>query len=446
MKIFGTDGIRGLANKYPMTSDLAMKVGMAAALYLGNDKSRTNRVVIGKDTRLSGYMIENSLVSGLTTLGKNVFLLGPMPTPAVAMLTKALRADLGIMVSASHNPYYDNGIKLFDNQGYKMSDEDEKEITKLVGQDLSKHFAKSDSIGRVERLKEGFGRYIEYVKSVFPDNATLSNFKIVLDCANGAAYKIAPLVFYELGAEVITIGVNPNGLNINDNCGSTHIETLRSEVLRSKADLGIAFDGDADRVIMVDEKGEIIDGDLILAIIATRWQKQGMLVNNKVVSTIMANMGFEEYLKTQKIELVRTAVGDRYVNEALMEEQLSLGGEQSGHIIIPSYSTTGDGILASLEVLVALAQAKQPASVALRLYKNTPQSLHNMKYRGKNPLENKAVKQFITAIKEKNKDSARIVIRKSGTENMIRIMVEAKTSSLVKSLSKEITKYFEQRI
>lgn len=372
MKIFGTDGIRGLANKYPMTSDLAMKVGMAAALYLGNDKSRTNRVVIGKDTRLSGYMIENSLVSGLTTLGKNVFLLGPMPTPAVAMLTKALRADLGIMVSASHNPYYDNGIKLFDNQGYKMSDEDEKEITKLVGQDLSKHFAKSDSIGRVERLKEGFGRYIEYVKSVFPDNATLSNFKIVLDCANGAAYKIAPLVFYELGAEVITIGVNPNGLNINDNCGSTHIETLRSEVLRSKADLGIAFDGDADRVIMVDEKGEIIDGDLILAIIATRWQKQGMLVNNKVVSTIMANMGFEEYLKTQKIELVRTAVGDRYVNEALMEEQLSLGGEQSGHIIIPSYSTTGDGILASLEVLVALAQAKQPASVALRLYKNTP--------------------------------------------------------------------------
>jgi len=446
MKIFGTDGIRGLANKYPMTSEIAMKVGMAAALYLGNTKSRTNRVVIGKDTRLSGYMIENSLVSGLTALGKNVLLLGPIPTPAVAMLTKAIRADLGIMVSASHNPYYDNGIKLFDHQGYKMSDEDEKEITKLVSHDLSKYFAKSDSIGRVERLKEGFGRYIEYVKSVFPDNATLSNFKIVVDCANGAAYKIAPLVFYELGAEVIKIGVAPNGLNINDNCGSTHIETLKSQVLESKADLGIAFDGDADRVIMVDEKGEVIDGDLILAIIATRWQQQGMLSNNKIVSTVMANMGFEEYLKTQKIELIRTAVGDRYVNEALMEEKLSLGGEQSGHIIIPNYSTTGDGILASLEVLAALAKANKPASVALRLYTNTPQSLHNIKYSGKNPLENKVVQEFINNITKKNKELARIVIRKSGTENMIRIMVEAKTKPLVTLLSKEITNYFAKFI
>lgn len=447
MKIFGTDGIRGQANIYPMTAELALKVGMAVAIVLDNNKLNTNRVVIGKDTRLSGYMIETALTSGLTSMGKDVFLLGPMPTPAVAMLTRSTRSDLGVMISASHNPHYDNGIKIFDSKGYKLSDDLENQIVELLETDLSKYLVKPNKIGRVERLKESTGRYIEYIKGLFPDSFSLNGLKIVVDCANGANYKIAPVVFYELGAQVIAMGNNPNGLNINENCGSTHIEALKTKVLESGSDIGVAFDGDADRLIMVDEKGGIIDGDKILSVIATHWKKLDKLNNNAVVGTIMANKGFENYLNSIGIELHRSAVGDRYVAELLIENKLNLGGEQSGHIILPQYNTTGDGLLASLEVLNYLMSINKfkKASVALNLYEPYPQYLKNFKYSKENPLENPSVAKYIKNIMAEHND-LRILIRKSGTENLIRVMVEGKNSEKSVNLVDEIIKNINEII
>jgi phosphoglucosamine mutase len=433
-KVFGTDGIRGYANQHPMTAEFAIKAGMAASIYLGESKNKTNRVLIGKDTRLSGYMLETALTAGLTSMGKDVFLLGPIPTPAVSLLTKSLRADLGIMISASHNPYFDNGIKLFDSNGDKLSDEDEEKIEELLGQDLSKYLAKSNKIGRVERLKEAYGRYVEYVKTIFPDGITLNGLKIVVDCANGAAYKIAPMVFYELGAEVISIGVEPNGTNINDNCGSTHVEMLRLKVLENGADLGIAFDGDADRIMMVDEKGNIIDGDKILCALAKNMKDNKCLNKNTVVGTIMANMGMEKYLSSQGIKLIRAAVGDRYVLEEIKKNDLSLGGEQSGHIILFEHNNTGDGLLTAVKCLGILKESGKKASEAFNLFTPMPQILKNVRYSSQNPLESKLLVSFISDLQEKNKENARILVRKSGTEKLVRVMVEGENKEEITNI------------
>jgi phosphoglucosamine mutase len=448
-RIFGTDGIRGYANSYPMTAEIALKVGMAAAIHLSKNIKGTNRVLIGKDTRLSGYMFENALVAGLTSMGKDVMVVGPIPTPAVAMLTRSTRTDLGIMISASHNPYFDNGIKLFDKNGYKLSDEDEDAIEKLLTEDLTPYLVKSDSIGRVERLKESYGRYIEFIKSSFPSNQDLTSLKIVVDCANGAAYKIAPIVLYELGAEVISVGVSPNGLNINENCGSTHIEQLRLKVLETGADVGISFDGDADRVLMVDEKGNIIDGDKIIAIIATKLKQEGKLKQNTVVGTVMANMGFEKYLDSQGIKLLRTSVGDRYVSEGMARYGLNLGGEQSGHVILSDYNTTGDGLLASLFILSYIVEQGESASKCCKLYESMPQVLKNMRYTDSsynNPLENENIKSFISS-KQKDFDGKyRILVRKSGTEKLIRVMVEGESSEETNAIAEEIVSYINSCI
>ncbi|MDR2008252.1 MAG: phosphoglucosamine mutase [Alphaproteobacteria bacterium] len=447
-RIFGTDGIRGYANIYPMTADLALKVGMAAAIHLSKKIQGTNRVLIGKDTRLSGYMFETALTAGLTSMGKDVLLLGPMPTPAVALLTKTMRADLGIMISASHNPYYDNGIKLFDKNGYKLSDEDEDAIEKLLSQDLNEYLTKAHSIGRVSRLKESSGRYIQHVKSAF-NGIGLSKMKIAVDCSNGSNYNIAPTLLYELGAEVIPIAVAPNGLNINENCGSTHIENLRGKVLETGADVGIAFDGDADRVLMVDEKGNIIDGDNILAIIATKLKKEGKLNKNTVVGTVMANMGFEKYLSSQGISLVRTAVGDRYVSEAMESNGYNLGGEQSGHVILKDYSTTGDGLLASLFVLAYILESGEKASKCCKLYSPSPQILKNLRYSDtatENPLENDNIKTHIANKQKEHADVARILVRKSGTEKLIRVMVEGEDSALINAIAEDLVAYINSCI
>ncbi len=448
-RIFGTDGIRGSANSYPMTAEMALKIGMAAAIHLSKNFKGTNRILIGKDTRLSGYMFENALVAGLTSMGKNVILVGPMPTPAVAMLTRSMRADLGIMISASHNPYFDNGIKLFDKNGCKLSDKDEDSIEKLLSEDLTSYLIKSDSIGRVTRLKESYGRYIQYLKSSFPSDSNLQGLKIVVDCANGASYKVAPIVLYELGAEVISIGVSPNGLNINENCGSINIEALRRKVLETGADIGLSFDGDADRILMVDEKGNLIDGDKIIAIIATKLQQEGKLKNNMVAGTVMANMGFEKYLESVGIKLLRTNVGDRYVSKGMIQQGLNLGGEQSGHIILSDYNTTGDGLLAGLFVLSYLIQCGESASKCCMLYNPMPQVLKNLRYTNSglgNPLENDNIKSFILSKEEEYGDRVRILVRKSGTEKLIRVMIEGENYSEINKLSKEIIYYIDSCI
>jgi phosphoglucosamine mutase len=448
-RIFGTDGIRGTSNIYPMTAELALKVGMAAAIHLSKNHNGTKRVLIGKDTRLSGYMFETALTAGLTSMGKDVLLLGPMPTPAVAMLTRSMRADLGIMISASHNPYFDNGIKLFDKNGYKLSDEDENAIEELLAKDLNEYLVKSDSLGKVERLKEPSGRYIEFVKSSFPSGYSLRGMKIVVDCANGSNYKIAPTVLYELGAEVIPIAVSPNGLNINENCGSTHIENIRNKVLESGADVGISFDGDADRLLMIDEKANIIDGDNILAIIAAKLKKEGRLNKNTVVGTVMANMGFEKYLQSQSIKLVRTAVGDRYVSESMESNGYNLGGEQSGHVILKDYNTTGDGLLASLFILSYILESQEPASKCCRLYNPMPQVLKNLRYNtaaADNPLDNDNIKAYIANKQKEHQDTIRILVRKSGTEKLIRVMVEGEDSALINTIAEDLVAYINSCI
>lgn len=421
-RFFGTDGIRGRTNKSPMTAEMAMRVGMAAGRHFLRGNHR-HRVVIGKDTRLSGYMIENALVAGFTSVGMDVVQFGPIPTPAVAMLAASMRADLGVMISASHNPYEDNGIKLFGPDGYKLSDADEMKIEALI-LDGEIPLASSERIGRARRVEDGRGRYIHFVKSTFPSHLKLEGLKIALDCANGAAYNTAPATFWELGAEVVPIGVTPDGKNINDGCGSTAPLLLQETVVASGADIGIALDGDADRLIVVDETGNIIDGDQIMALIGTSWAQRGMLKGGGVVATVMSNLGLERHLAAQNIPLIRTKVGDRYVLEEMKARGCNVGGEQSGHMILSDYATTGDGTIAALQVLAALVESGKPASELMRQFEPVPQLLKNVRFSGGKPLEAESVKAVIAEAEAELAGSGRLVIRPSGTEPVIRVMAE----------------------
>ncbi len=418
---FGTDGIRGRTNAGVMTAEVAMKVGQAAGTHFLRGDHR-HRVVIGKDTRLSGYMLENAMVAGFTSVGMDVVLLGPMPTPAVALLTRELRADVGVMISASHNPYEDNGIKLFGPDGFKLSDEDELAIEAMLGQQLA--LAASPDIGRARRIEDARGRYIHAVKGSLPDNIRLDGLKIVVDCANGAAYQVAPSAIWELGAEVLTIGVTPNGKNINDKVGSTHLDLVKETVVASGADIGIALDGDADRLIVVDEKGETVDGDQIMALIGTQLAARGTLKGGGVVATVMSNLGLERYLQGQGLTLERTKVGDRHVLEKMKADGFNLGGEQSGHIILLDHATTGDGTVAALQVIAALVQSGKRASELLHLFDPVPQLLKNVWFTGGKPLDNARVKAVIADAEAQLLGRGRLVIRPSGTEPVIRVMAE----------------------
>ena len=409
-KFFGTDGIRGRTNAAPMTAEIAMKVGMAAGTYFMRGHHR-HRVVIGKDTRLSGYMVENALVAGFTSVGMDVVQFGPLPTPAVAMLTQSMRADLGVMISASHNPYYDNGIKLFGPDGYKLSDAAEAEIEALLGGDIA--LVEAEHIGRARRVEDARGRYIHFAKSTFPEQLRLDGLKIALDCANGAAYQVAPAALWELGAEVISVGVNPNGKNINDKCGSTAPGVLQETVVASGAHIGIALDGDADRLIIVDEAGRVVDGDQLMALIGVSWACSGMLRGGGVVATVMSNLGLERYLKSEGLSLERTGVGDRYVLERMRSGGFNVGGEQSGHIILSDYATTGDGLVAALQVLAELVTTGKPASDLLHLFDPVPQLLKNVRFSGGKPLDAPHVKAAIAEAEFELNGSGRLVDRKS---------------------------------
>lgn len=424
-KLFGTDGIRGQANSAPMTAELCLKVAMATALQFRRGAHR-HLAVIGKDTRLSGYMVEPALTSGLIAMGMDVVLLGPVPTPAVAMLTRSLRADLGIMISASHNSYEDNGIKLFGPDGFKLSDDIEHLIEQRMERSFEDDLAAPADLGRASRLDDAVGRVIEHSKQAFPRHLRLDGLKIVVDCAHGAAYKVAPRVLYELGAEVIAIGVNPDGLNINRGCGAMHPTSVREYVLQHEADLGIALDGDADRVILVDEKGQVIDGDQVLGLIASSWQRAETLKGAGVVATVMSNLGLERYLQSLNLTLERTSVGDRYVVERMRQLGWNMGGEASGHIILSDYSTTGDGLVAALQVLACLVAQKKSASSLCRVFEPVPQVLLNVRYqRGLDPLAAPAVQQMIATTETELAGKGRVLVRKSGTEPVIRVMVES---------------------
>ncbi len=427
---FGTDGIRGRTNKGAMTAAVAMKVGQAAGRHFLRGDHR-HRVVIGKDTRLSGYMLENAMVAGFTSVGMDVILLGPMPTPAVALLTREMRADVGVMISASHNPYEDNGIKLFGPDGFKLSDSDEATIEEMIGGSIS--LAASEDIGRARRIEDARGRYIHAVKASLPDNVRLDGLKIVVDCANGAAYQVAPSAFWELGAEVVAIGVQPNGKNINDKCGSTHLDLIKETVVASGADIGIALDGDADRLIVVDEKGQTVDGDQIMALIGTRLAKQGKLTGGGVVATVMSNLGLERFLAGQELELYRASVGDRHVLEMMKAKGCNAGGEQSGHMILLDHATTGDGTVAALQVLGALVQSGKKASELLHLFDPVPQLLKNVRFSGGEPLQDKRVKTAIRDAEKLLEGKGRLVIRASGTEPVIRVMAEGDDAGEVES-------------
>ena len=420
-KYFGTDGIRGATNLSPMTAAMAMKVGMAAGAHFVRGDHK-HRVVIGKDTRLSGYMLENAMVAGFTSVGMDVVLVGPMPTPAVAMLTQSMRADLGVMISASHNPYADNGIKLFGPDGYKLSDADELAIEALIDGEVP--LAASADIGRARRVEDARGRYIHFAKSTFPGHLRLDGLKIVVDCANGAAYQVAPAALWELGAEVIAIGTAPNGKNINDGVGSTAPQVLCETVVASGAALGIALDGDADRLIVVDELGHVVDGDQLMATIASGWARAGRLANGGLVATVMSNLGLERHLATQGIKLIRTKVGDRHVLEAMRAQGYNVGGEQSGHIILSDYATTGDGLVAALQVLAELVESQLPASQLLHRFEPLPQLLKNVRFAGGKPLEAAAVMAVIAEAEAELDGKGRLVIRPSGTEPVIRVMAE----------------------
>lgn len=420
-KYFGTDGIRGTTNVSTMTAAMAMKVGMAAGAHFARGDHR-HRVVIGKDTRLSGYMLENAMVAGFTSVGMDVVLVGPMPTPAVALLTQSMRADMGVMISASHNPYADNGIKLFGPDGYKLSDEDELAIEALIDGEVP--LAPAANIGRARRVEDARGRYIHAAKSTFPGDLTLDGLKIVVDCANGAAYQVAPSALWELGAEVIAIGVTPNGKNINDGVGSTAPETLCETVVASGAQIGIALDGDADRLIVVDETGRVIDGDQLMALIAGGWARQGRLAGGGLVTTVMSNLGLERHLAAQGLGMVRTSVGDRYVLEKMRSSGYNVGGEQSGHIILSDYATTGDGLVAALQVLAELVRAGAPASEVLHRFDPLPQILKNVRFKGGKPLDDARVKDAIAGAEAELDGKGRLVIRASGTEPVIRVMAE----------------------
>lgn len=430
-KYFGTDGIRGTTNVSTMTAAMAMKVGMAAGAHFARGNHR-HRVVIGKDTRLSGYMLENAMVAGFTSVGMDVVLVGPMPTPAVALLTQSMRADMGVMISASHNPYADNGIKLFGPDGYKLSDEDELAIEALIDGEVP--LAPAANIGRARRVEDARGRYIHAAKSTFPGDLTLDGLKIVIDCANGAAYQVAPSALWELGAEVIAIGVTPNGKNINDGVGSTAPETLCETVVASGAQIGIALDGDADRLIVVDETGRVIDGDQLMALIAGGWARQGRLAGGGLVTTVMSNLGLERHLAAQGLGMVRTAVGDRYVLEKMRASGYNVGGEQSGHIILSDYATTGDGLVAALQVLAELVRAGAPASEVLHRFDPLPQILKNVRFKGGKPLEEARVKDAIAAAEAELDGKGRLVIRASGTEPVIRVMAEGDDQGQVEAV------------
>lgn len=432
-KYFGTDGIRGRANTHPMTAEVALKLGMATALQFRRGDHR-HRVVIGKDTRLSGYMIEPALTSGFVSMGMDVVLVGPMPTPAVAMLTRSLRADIGVMISASHNQYEDNGIKLFGPDGYKLSDAVEAKIEARMESDLSGHLASADVLGRARRLDDANGRYTEYAKQTFPRGLRLDGLKVAIDCANGAGYKVAPEVLWELGAEIVPVGVTPNGTNINKGCGSTDLQTLQEATTIAGADIGLALDGDADRLIVCDENGRVIDGDQIMALIASDWHKAGRLKGGGVVSTVMSNLGLERYLNGLGLDLKRTPVGDRYVAEVMRAASYNLGGEQSGHLIFDDYATTGDGLIAALQVLVVLVTSGKPASEICDVFEPLPQLLKNIRYNGGSPLENSDVKAAIADAEGKLGKSGRVLIRKSGTEPLIRVMAEGEDIAIVESL------------
>jgi phosphoglucosamine mutase len=434
---FGTDGIRGRANKFPMTAEVAMKVGMAAGMCFKNGKHR-HRVVLGKDTRLSGYMIENAMVAGFCAAGMDVFLLGPIPTPAVAMLVRSLRADLGVMISASHNPYFDNGIKLFGPDGYKLSDELEARIEAMLDDRIEISLADSDNLGRAKRVDGVHDRYIEFAKRTLPREMSLAGMRIVIDCANGAAYKVAPAALWELGAEVISIGVEPNGFNINKECGSTEPAALSAKVHEVRADLGIALDGDADRMVIVDENGTAIDGDQIMALVAESWHQAGRLAGDGVVATIMSNLGLERFLGDIGLKLHRTKVGDRYVVEHMRAHGLNIGGEQSGHIVLSDFSTTGDGLVSALQVLACIKRFGKPASEVAKKFEPVPQLLKNVRYSGGKPLENPLVKQAIANAQARLGTSGRLVIRPSGTEPVIRVMAEADDPKLVETVVDDV--------
>ena len=436
-RYFGTDGIRGLANRHPMTSEIALKVGMAAGTVFRKGSHR-HRVVIGKDTRLSGYMLEAALMSGFTSVGMDVFLLGPMPTPAVAMLTRSLRADLGVMISASHNRFDDNGIKLFDPDGYKLSDETELAIEARIDGPSSDMLVAPDKIGRATRVESAQERYIEFAKRTLPKDLRLDGLRIVIDCANGAGYKVAPEALWELGAEVIKIGVEPNGRNINDKCGSTAPQLLCDKVREVRADIGIALDGDADRVVIVDEKGEIVDGDQLMAVIAESWHARGKLQAGGIVSTVMSNLGLERYLTELGLGMVRTGVGDRYVVEHMRKHGYNVGGEQSGHIVLSDYITTGDGLVAALQVLAVVVTTGKPVSEVTHRFTPLPQLLQNVRFTKGQPLEDKGVIKAIDAGKAKLGNSGRLVIRPSGTEPVIRVMAEHDDERLVSSVVGDI--------
>ena len=435
-KFFGTDGIRGLTNSEPMTAETALRVGMAAGEHFLRGDHR-HRVVIGKDTRLSGYMMESALVAGFASVGMDVVLLGPMPTPAVAMLTRSMRADLGVMISASHNPFADNGIKLFGPDGYKLSDEDEHAIERRL--EIGPKLAPAGEIGRARRIDDARGRYIHYAKSTFPEQLRLDGLKVVVDCANGAAYHVAPEALWELGAEVIPLGVKPDGLNINADCGSTHPQLVQETVVASGADIGLALDGDADRLIVADENGQLVDGDQLMALIALGLHGRGELRGNAVVATVMSNLGLERKLKEAGLGLTRTRVGDRYVLEEMRKSGCNVGGEQSGHIILADHSTTGDGLVAGLQVLAALVEAEAPASELLRQFEPVPQLLKNVRFNGgAEPLEADSVRKRIAAAEAELAGHGRLVIRKSGTEPLIRVMAEGDDPALVERLVDDI--------
>ncbi len=436
-RFFGTDGIRGTANTAPMTAEIALKLGQAAGLHFTNGSHR-HRVVIGKDTRLSGYMIEPALVSGFIGAGMDVVLAGPLPTPAVAMLTRSLRADLGVMISASHNPFEDNGIKLFGPDGYKLSDDTEHEIEALMMADLSRKLAAPAKLGRASRLNDAAGRYIEVAKASFPRGLRLEGLKIVVDCAHGAAYKVAPTVLWELGAEVIEVGTKPDGFNINRGCGSTVPEFLSGEVIRHGAHLGLALDGDADRLIVADEHGKIVDGDQLLGLIAGNWGRAGRLTGGGVVATVMSNLGLERFLAARGLDLHRTKVGDRYVVEKMREGGFNVGGEQSGHMILSDYATTGDGLLAALQVLVVLVETGQSASEACRVFQPLPQVLKSVRFSGPSPLTQAKVKRAMASAEAELAGTGRLLIRKSGTEPVIRVMAEGEDAAMVTRLVDEL--------
>ncbi len=436
-KYFGTDGVRGKANEGAMSPDVVMKIGMAVGQLYRRGGHR-HRVVIGKDTRLSGYMIEQALTAGLLSAGMDVFLLGPVPTPGVAMLTRSMRADLGVMISASHNPFQDNGIKIFGPDGYKLSDEQELAIEQLVDNPSKTGLAGPSEIGRAKRIEDAGARYIEFAKRTFPGDITLDGLRVVIDTANGAAYKTAPTALWELGAEIFEMGKDPNGTNINENCGSTHPQAMCQKVREMRADIGIALDGDADRVIIADEKGNVIDGDQIMALVATSWAQRGQLKGGGLVATIMSNLGLERFLAGQKLALARTKVGDRYVVEHMRAHGFNVGGEQSGHIVLSDYATTGDGLLAALQVLAEVVRRGKPVSEVCNLFEPLPQILKNVKFKGGNPLNDAEVKNAIRDAEARLGNRGRLVIRPSGTEPLIRVMAEGDDGALVKSLVEDL--------